>query len=258
MSYSRPPETRTCTDCPRKFRVAGGDSKSTKCVRCRFHEHRNGWGRTRIKKYQHSVASDALIRSRYDGKVKGRAAEIARQLGWPTWAVKKQAARLGLCYPLDRKDWTPEEVKFLEEWRGARPVDWIARKLGRTLTSTVLKFKRLGISPRVHQGYTLRMLGQCFGVDHKTIEPWVQKGLLRMEYGIPAAGSRRWKVSETAIFEFIWNNPAAFRMDKVDQPWFMDLMRRSMQVAIAAARQKGQMREDTVRIRPVAAAGLTS
>ena len=256
MTYCRPPERRTCADCPRKFRVAGGDSKSVRCPRCRFAQHRNGWGRTRRRKYPNTKFSDELIRTRYDGRVYGRAAEIATALGWPGWAVKKRAAVLGATspWPKHRRDWTDDEVKFIQEWTGVRFVGWIAKKLGRSLTSVVLKQKRMKLSRRVREGYTLRALELCFGMDHRLIAQWVEQGRLRIERGIPCGGGRgeqrRWKVSETAVFEFIWNNPMSFRLDKVDQPWFLDLMRRSLQAAIAAARQKSNLSDDMARVAP--------
>lgn len=257
MSYCRPPETRTCADCPRKFRVAGGDSKSIRCVRCRFNQHRNGWGTTRRKLYPNTKFSDDLMRSRYDGKVYGRAAEIAKALNWPDWRVKRRAAEMGLTHPWpsERRDWDDAEVKFLQEWTGKRYVGWIAKKLGRSITSCVLRIKRLGISRRVREGYTMRHLQLCFGTDHHVIERWVKEGRLRIERGIPCGGGRgeqrRWKVNETAIFEFIWNNPTAFRLDKVDQPWFMDLMRRSLQAAIVSARSKERVTDQMARVAPI-------
>lgn len=246
MSQWRPPaEWRTCADCPARFRVKRRDSPSRRCARCRWKLGRGGWGRTRAPKYPNTPASDALIRDRYDGKRYGRAAEIAKALGWPCWAVKRRAQVLGLTHPWpkDRKDWTEAEIKFLLEWTGSRYVGWIAKKLGRSITSCALRLKRLKISRRVREGYTLRALELCFGIDHHGIERWVREGRLRMERGIPAGPNHRWKVSEAAVFEFIWNHPTAFRLDKVDQPWFMGLMQRSMRAALTPPPEAAKRQE---------------
>jgi hypothetical protein len=111
-----------------------------------------------------------MLRARYDGKVRGRPAEIAAVFVWPVWVIKKRAAALGLSYPVDRKDWTAEETNFLLDHAGTRTSHWISKQLKRSETSVVLKFKRMKISRRVSDGYTLRELELCFGVDHRSIE----------------------------------------------------------------------------------------
>jgi len=182
----------TCEDCNVQFTA----TLARWCPNCRW-KHR---GKT-AKKYPWTPERDELLRKRYDGKVKNRAAEIARSVGWPTWVIKKRAQALGLSYPVDRKDWTPEETKFLLDHTGNRTSHWIAKNLSRSETSVVLKCKRLKISRRVRIGYTLRELELCFGIDHHGIERWVKDGKLKVR----RRGTARthtgdiWRVSDEAI-----------------------------------------------------------
>lgn len=221
---------RPCADCGKPF--TGGPT-ARYGPECRW-KHR---GR-KPKKYVWTPERDQVLRDRYDGRVKGKAAELARMIGWPDWVIKKRAAALGLCYAADRKDWTREEAAFLWEHGGSRAARWIAKKLGRSETSVVLKFKRLKISRRVKDGYTLRELELCFGIDHHGIERWVREGKLtsptwgRRGEATPSTIRRRgterdrdaWAVTDADLLRFITEHPLTFRLDKVEQTWFMDLI----------------------------------
>lgn len=221
-----------CADCRQTF----SGKYASYCPRCRP-KHR----RAKAKKYLWTPERDAVLRNRYDSRVKGRAAEIAAALGWPGWVIKKRAQSLGLAAPAHRRDWTDEEEKFLFDHAGERSDQWIARKLGRSLTSVVMKFKHMKISRRVRSGYTLRELELCFGADHRAIERWVSDGKLRAH----RRGTARthtgdiWSFSDEAVLEFIQSCPMDFRLDRVDQFWFMDLILNSglVKKALEAARE---------------------
>lgn len=211
-----PKTEKPCRDCGRPFK---GGPPAKYCPECRW-RHR---GR-KVKKYDWTPERDALLRARYDGKVRNRSTEIARLFGWPAWVIKKRAGHLGLCYPIERKDWTAEETDFLLEHAGRRTSLWIARQLRRSETSVVLKFKRMKISRRVRDGYTLRTLEMCFGVDHHSIERWVREGKLSVRKRHTKRPLQIWKATDEQILKFIVENPTSFRLDKVDQVWFMDLI----------------------------------
>jgi len=207
-----------CADCEKEF-----ETKFARwCPDCRW-KHR-----VRTKKYDWTPGRDAALRQRYDSRVRGRAAEIARAFGWPTWAIKKRARTLGLAHPRPEfNKWTPEEIEYLWNHAGERTAHWIAKKLGRSETSVVLKFKRLKISRRVSTGYTLRELELCFGVDHRVIERWVREGKLFAQRRITGRTDKQgdpWMVSDGDILQFISEHPLAFRLDRVEQTWFMDLI----------------------------------
>lgn len=225
---ARTPKTsRPCQDCGRSFL---GTAPARYCKDCRW-KHR---GR-RPKKYIWTPERDQLLRERYDSRLKGRAAEIATALGWPAWVVKNRAGRLGLAHPgpKDRRDWTPKEESFLRNHAGSRHVHWMAKRLGRSETSVVLKLKRMQISRRWREGSTLRDLELCFGCDHHAIDRWIRAGWLHGR----RRGTRRngnggrgngpadpWVFTDEHILAFVREHPTAFELRKVDQEWFLDLL----------------------------------
>jgi hypothetical protein len=167
------------------------------------------------------------LRERYDSRVRNRAREIATTFGWPDWVIKRRACLLGLStpWPADRKNWTSEEERLLEENSGRRHVTWLAKRLKRSLTSVVLKLKRMGLRRRMTDGYTLGTLGECFGIDHHVIERWVREGKLTVKRRNPDAAERSpWYVTDRDVLAFIRQHPLDFRLDKVDQHWFLDLV----------------------------------
>ena len=187
----------------------------------------------RPKKYLWTPERDQILRDRYDNRIKGRAAEIALALGWPKWAVTKRAARLGLAYPVSRKEWSAKEERFLWSHAGRRHVHWLAKRLGRSETSVVLKLKRMHLSRRWREGHTLRDLEECFGCDHHVIDRWIRAGWLQgrrrgtRRNGVGGRGggpADAWLFKDEAILRFIIEHPMEFRLDKVDQCWFMDLI----------------------------------
>jgi hypothetical protein len=209
---------RICVDCGDPF-PAGKSAKY--CPTCR--------PLNRAPKRTKYVLDGALIevlRQRYDTRVRGRVAQIAGQLGWPTFAVKRAAHLLGLSqpWPADRRDWTAAEVAELQKWLGVRSAAWIAERLGRGLTSVALKIKRLGLSRRIIEGYTQRSLAECFGVDDHTVARWI---------GLRYLGGRRdgtdrpndtIRISEVEVLRFLRSHRLEYRLDKVDQTWFLGLV----------------------------------
>lgn len=216
MTKPASPSPRACQDCGAAFEA----KCASFCPACRAKRYGPG---PRLK-YVWTEDRDQFLRERYDGKVQGRALEIARSMGFPVWTVKRRAAILGLSYAIDRRNWTEEEERFLWESAGARTAAWIAKKLGRTLTSVTLKLKRMKISPRFREGYTLRELMLCFGCGHHLIERWVREGKLRIRRRGTDRPIDAWCASDADLLAFIRDHPMEFRLDKVDQFWFMDLI----------------------------------
>jgi hypothetical protein len=170
---------------------------------------------------------DAILRARYDGTVRNRSKEIARELGWPDWVVKKRAQHLGLSrpWPTTRRDWTEAELAFLAQWSGHRDSYWIAKQLRRTHTSVVVQQKRMNLCRRVRAGYTLRDLCACFGVDHHVVSRWTRTGLLPLATRPTARTDKQgdpWSIPEAAVVAFVRANPQEVDLRKVDQAWFFD------------------------------------
>lgn len=215
----------TCEKCEARFLAF----KAKFCLQCRSQVM--PLTRPAARKWHWTPERDTLMRERYDSRIKGRAIEVAKELGFPKYVVTQRAKVLGLSFTrkaLGLQDWTPEEEATIIEFTGKRSSLWIARKLGRSETSMILKQKRMRLSRRVRVGYTLRDLCLCFGVDHHSIARWVAEGKLHVEKrGTARHGGQRgdiWCATEAAILRFILQNPTEFELRKVDQAWFMTLI----------------------------------
>jgi len=191
-----------------------------------------------VKKYIWTPERDALLREHYDGKIKGRSFQVAAKLGWPKWVICKRAAVLGLCYPADRRDWTKKEESFVSWHAGYRTVEWMSKQLKRSLSSVVLKLKRMKISRRIRKGYTMRDLELCFGIDHHQIERWVREGKLHIRKRHTKRPMDTWWVEDAQLLAFIQDHPMAFRLDKCDQMWILDLLLNSRAVRTGAKEER--------------------
>jgi hypothetical protein len=213
---------RICQDevCGREFSVPSHKSIAKYCPVCRpmYRPHKK-------TKYVLTGTVQDLMQERYDTRVRGRVAEIAAQLGWPKFAVKRLARTLGLAkhYPAGRR-WTTAEIAFLTLWNGKRSPKWIAKQIGRSETSVILKFRRLGMSRAVTDGYTQRELARCFGVNDHCIARWVKFGWIRGTRDGTDRPNDVLRFCEGDVKNFVRNHPLEFRLDKVDQVWFLGLL----------------------------------
>lgn len=212
-------DTHHCHACRTPFQ-GGPSARFGPC--CRWKQR----GR-RTLKYEWNSAKDDFLRSRYDSRVRRRTHEIASALGWPVWVIKKRAQLLGLAqpWPATRRTWTTDDMALLEQYAGQRHVNWIAKRLKRPIVSVVLKLKRMDLRRRVTEGYTLRDLQDCFGVDHHVIERFVREGKLKVRRRNPDAACRSpWLATDRDLLAFIRSHPTAINLAKVDALWFLDLV----------------------------------
>ena len=209
--------TRTCARCPAPVTRP----HAAYCDDCRWQT------RGKRPKYVWTPERDDLLRREYDSS-SDAVARLSERLRFPGWQVKKRAARLGLTRQTDRREWTPEEERFLFDYAGQRHVHWMAKRLGRTEASVTLKLKRMQISQRLRDGYTMRELEMCFGVDHKAIQRWIDRGLLDVQKRDQRPGTdqtrRPLAITDQAVLRFIQAHPMEFELRRVDQFWFMDLI----------------------------------
>lgn len=203
------------------------------------------------KKYWWTPERDQLLRDRYDGRVYGRVDEIADELGFPDWCVKKRAAALGLTREAKRRRWTEAEERLLEELAGEVCVEVMARHLRRSVSSVTLKLKRERLERQVAGDgiYTGGQLAEAFGVDLHVISRWIAEGKLRAHRrgadakdleAMAAPQQIPWHIRQEDVLRFVVRHPMAFRLDKVDQRWFMDL------VAVPAQEQLVEHRQCSV------------
>lgn len=103
---------------------------------------------------------------------------MIRLTGLLRWYIKRQAARLGLTMHMDRKPWTQAELDMLEDLVRRVSAATIAKRRHHPVSSVTNKVKRLQISRRVRDGYTMRDLELCLGEDHHKISAWIKNGWL--------------------------------------------------------------------------------
>jgi hypothetical protein len=170
---------------------------------------------------------DQVLRDRYDGKIRGRVVEVAHQLGTSEEIVKRRAAALGLCrWVSEDAAWSSADVAILETWLGRRPVPWIHRRYfaNRTLNAVVCKVARLHLSRRVDPGgLTMSELCECMGHGAPIIKRWVASGRLKAKR-IGEEHERSYVFTPAQVLDFLRSHPTAYRLDKVDQLWFLDLV----------------------------------
>jgi hypothetical protein len=177
------------------------------------------------------IMYDAYLKAQYFGGLNRRFQVLNRMIrltGLPRWYIKRQAAHLGLTMHMDRKPWTRAELDVLDDLVGRVSVATLAKKLHRPVSSVTNKLKRLQISRRVRNGYTMRDLELCLGEDHHKISEWIKKGWLRDRL----QGTRRHdgngrdihRIREKDILDFLRNHLQEINLGKVDQTWFLDLV----------------------------------
>jgi len=219
----------TCSDCGSEIEEGRKDRPPTAarfCLKCR-----SGRRRRHNLKYRWLPQHEAYMRAHYHGGLHQRGSvikEMARQTGFPKWFIKRQARRLGLTMHQDRRPWMAPELETLERLLGKVSAATIAKRLGRTETSVVMKIKTLGHSRRITEGYTMRDLEDCFGEDHHKIQRWIANGWLRdRRQGTnrhDGNGHDIHRFRERDILKFLKEHPMEISLGKVDQTWFLDMV----------------------------------
>lgn len=78
-----------------------------------------------------------------------------------------------------RKEWTEEEVAFLEKWYEKRGVQFFAERFGRTKESVKHKAQKLGLNAYVCEELYVKMVARCFNCDPSVVNRWIDM------YGLP-------------------------------------------------------------------------
>ena len=74
------------------------------------------------------------------------------------------------------KNWTPEEIEYLEEKWGSVALKSIAKKLGRSLRAVRLKAHRMGLGdPMLHfDGITVSQLANVLNTSYSVLKNWIK------------------------------------------------------------------------------------
>jgi len=153
-----------------------------------------------------------IVRRDYDGHNK-TSEGIAQRLSLMAsdkvtlFAVKGQAAKMGIMQDKS-PNWTEKEVLILTDMINEHPPLTIARRLHRSVNSVVVKSKRLKLKRRYRNGWYVKVeVAEIFGVDHKKVQYWIDKGYLKASWHTgnkpQKSGMSPWHIAEADLRDFI-------------------------------------------------------
>jgi len=160
-----------------------------------------------------------IVRRDYQGS-NASAAKIAEKLGVTKFAVKGQAAAMGIMTQKS-PDWTPREIERLQELIHQRAVPQIAKMLHRSPNAVRVKATRLKLGLRARDDwYTKKDVCEILGVDHKKIQAWIDSGALVATWhtGLKPqkTGMAMWHITTEALRDFIINHSGELMGRNVD------------------------------------------
>jgi len=155
----------------------------------------------------------------YDGTNK-TSQKIAANLGVTLFAVKGQAAKLGIQQQKS-PDWTEKELEKLAELIHQYSITQVAKRLHRSPNAVKIKATRLKLGLRTRDGwFTKREVSEICGVDHKKVQGWIDRDLLKASYhnGVKPSknGMNMWHIKEADLRDFIINNSGQLLGRNVD------------------------------------------
>lgn len=179
---------------------------------------------------------DTMLRRIYSERLDRPSSEIlsvreyAARIGWPHFALKERARKLGLARTKEHP-WSPAELRILQQYA------WMcderirlklkARGFHRTETAIQLKLGRIRAKQNLPY-YTARSLSECFGTDMHVITRWIRLGYLkarrRETARTEAQGGDLWLIHERDVRQFLLSHPAEYDLRKVEKFWFLDLI----------------------------------
>jgi hypothetical protein len=178
---------------------------------------------------------DEALRKLYsespDARSRPNVTMFAEKIGWPKWALLRRAVALGLARTKE-KPWSEPELKVLEHfaWMSDDKISEKLRRAGyaRSRVAVHLKLRRMRFKQNTPY-YTANALAQAFGIDSHTVLRWVrEKKLWARLRGCDRVPNQRgdiWMIHEKDVRRFVMEHPLAFDIRKVDQLWFMELVK---------------------------------
>lgn len=148
----------------------------------------------------------AIVRRDYKGTI-ASAQKIADDLGVTKYAVKGQAAKLGIMRQKS-PPWTPGELERLEKLIHRHSAPQVAKKLHRSPNAVKIKATRLKLDLRLRfDWYTKRDVCEIVGEDHHKVQKWIDSGELKATWHNGRQPSRKgmamWHIEATDLKEFI-------------------------------------------------------
>ena len=102
-----------------------------------------------------------------------------------------------------RREWTTEEVTYLQDKWGTYSIKAIANHLGRSINSIKLKARRIGLSdPTLHfDGITICQLAQALNLQYSIVKNWIKNYDLPAKRKVFAKEQRVWVIT----YKEFWN-----------------------------------------------------
>lgn len=198
-----------------------------------------GGGRTQ-QPMKWTPAQDMVLTERYSrNKYGSNAIRVsAKILGVTAGAVYSRAIQLGLIHSRERYRWLQTELDVVENY-AHRSLETIQRKLTgvsphkRTRTAIANQIARLRLRSSM-DGLNHTQLAQALGVAVSTLHKWRQEKLIGATR-LPSLDRHKgacdiylqapWYYSHKEIERFVFRFPSLIDLRKVDQLWFIELMR---------------------------------
>jgi len=171
-----------------------------------------------------------LLRERYDGRVKGRARDIARVLGVTKRVVNRKASDMGLARVKERP-WSPVDLAYLARHYHRVRVQTIAKRLGRSKIAIELKAKRQRYR-KLGEGYTANSLAMALGVDSHWVTRRIKERKLTASYRntnrTAAQGNDAYLITEESVVAFVTEHTHELDLRRIDPLWFLDLIHQQL------------------------------
>jgi|GEM_PF-1059937 hypothetical protein len=148
--------------------------------------------------------------------------------GWDLkyWSISRQAAILGIGHH-KMHNWDDEQDAILRKWGHKYSPEHVGKlmtqKFGTPISENAIinRLRRLNISRREHDGwYTKKDVCEIMGVDHHTIQPYIDAGKLSAHYHTGKTprktGMAMWHVEGPDFAKFIIQFAEDFRGRNVD------------------------------------------
>jgi hypothetical protein len=192
------------------------------------------------------MTSDEIIRLYWrDNCYTIAAKKSAAATGLTVHQVSRRAVQLGLIHSRERHRWTQSELDVVEKWSHSS-LETIQRKLRALntigLDGRFIKRTRTAIANKMFQNrFRTNLDGMCqdhlaaaLGVSAYQVAEWRKRDMLRGERrpsidqhsgAEPDRDCLPWFYSNKHIRQFVFNYPGAFDLKKVNQAWFIDMLR---------------------------------
>lgn len=205
-----------CSACG--IRKAGSDGL---CGPCRV----TRMAKARRRRPEPSAELLSSLRDAYIGNTRTVSANLkrlSRNCDWPVSSLKHEAYQRGWRSQAERHPWTDQDEEHLRQYAGSASVQTIARRLKRSVSSVANHARRLELSVRISDGYSMRMLCEVFGTYHGRVEGWMRRGLLgKAQHGGP--GGMIWFPAANVI-RFVRKYPSEYDLGRVDKVWFTSVV----------------------------------